>query len=126
MEGPYDFERYSKTGPWPCSEIIEGITEILERGNYTLVVDGDYGAVPKWYTGVQIGKWDKPYVRTEITNEQVREQFNKVIAQTQDADQVAKLEVCREYFTNPEFKERLQEYVFARTQNDRSNQTRKA
>lgn len=45
------------------------------------------------------------------TNE-VREIFNKVIAGQTDPDRVANLEIVREYFTNPDFKRALEDFVW--------------
>ena len=38
--------------------------------------------------------------------------FNEVIAKTTDADAIARLEVVREYLTNPEFRTNLEEYTW--------------
>jgi hypothetical protein len=46
-----------------------------------------------------------------MNNEQAREIFNQAIAQTHDAEQIAKLELCREYFTNPAFRKALEDYT---------------
>jgi hypothetical protein len=40
-------------------------------------------------------------------NEMVRKVFDQAIEQTSDPDQIANLELCREYFTNPEFRKAL-------------------
>lgn len=48
--------------------------------------------------------------------EQIKEIFNTVIAEQTDADTIANLEICREYFTNPEFKSALEEYSWNQTQ----------
>jgi hypothetical protein len=47
-----------------------------------------------------------------MVNEQAREVFNQAIAKTHDADQVAKLELAREYFTNPEFRKDLEQITW--------------
>lgn len=39
-----------------------------------------------------------------MTNEAAREIFNQAIANTTEADQIARIELCREYFTNPKFR----------------------
>ncbi len=36
--------------------------------------------------------------------EMARKVFDQAIEQTNDPDKVANLELCREYFTNPEFR----------------------
>lgn len=47
-----------------------------------------------------------------MTNEQAKAIFNKAIGTAKDADQVARLEVAREYFTNPDFRKKLEDYVW--------------
>lgn len=42
-------------------EALQKIVDILEGDNETISVDGDYGAIPKFYTHLSIGKWDKPF-----------------------------------------------------------------
>ena len=37
--------------------------------------------------------------------------FNKVIANQTDAEKAAKLELCREYFTNAEFRKAMEDEV---------------
>lgn len=38
--------------------------------------------------------------------------FNQVINEQTDKDTIAKLEIAREYFTNPDFKAKLEEYTW--------------
>lgn len=45
-----------------------------------------------------------------------RIEFNKAIASETDPGKVARLELCREYFTNPAFKLALEDYIFALNQ----------
>lgn len=45
-------------------EMMNRIHEIANKGNYTVVIDGDYGAVPSFYVDISIGDWDKEYVLT--------------------------------------------------------------
>lgn len=47
-----------------------------------------------------------------MTNEALKSIFNKAIQSAANADQVARLEVCREYFTNPKFKKALEDYTW--------------
>ena len=47
-----------------------------------------------------------------MSNEQAREIFNKAIANETDADRIAKIEICREYFTNTKFREALQDHLW--------------
>jgi hypothetical protein len=48
-----------------------------------------------------------------MTNQQAREVFNQAIANTKDADAIAKIELCREYFTNPKFRKALADHVYS-------------
>jgi hypothetical protein len=47
-----------------------------------------------------------------MTTNEAREIFNAAIAAATDADAIAKIELCREYFTNPEFRASLESYVY--------------
>lgn len=42
-------------------KVLKRIYEIMNEGNYTEVVDGDYGAVPRFYCDISIGQYNKPY-----------------------------------------------------------------
>jgi len=42
-------------------KFLQKIYEIMNEGNYTEVVDGDYGAIPSFYCRITVGSWDKPY-----------------------------------------------------------------
>jgi len=53
-----------KDTPQKC-EILLRVYEIMNAGNGTLVNDGDYGNVPRFYTHISIGKWDRPFKVTE-------------------------------------------------------------
>lgn len=46
-------------------DILLAIHAIMNKGNDTLVNDGDYGNVPLFYTDLQIGTWDKPFIYIE-------------------------------------------------------------
>lgn len=50
-----------------------------------------------------------------MTNEALREIFNQAAAKATDADQIARVEICREYFTNPEFRKALENRVWEMT-----------
>ena len=52
-----------------------------------------------------------------MTSNEARNIFNAAIASNTDADQIAKIELCREYFTNPEFRAALEAHTFAASQN---------
>jgi len=47
-----------------------------------------------------------------MTNTAAKEVFNRAIAATTDADAIARLEVAREYLTNPDFRAKLQEHLW--------------
>ena len=48
------------------AELMDIIMPILNEGKGASTEDGDYGMIPDYYTWVHIGKWDKPYVCTQI------------------------------------------------------------
>lgn len=43
-------------------DVMTEIFAIINQDNYTVVVDGDYGAIPSYYVTVTIGQWDKDYI----------------------------------------------------------------
>ena len=47
-----------------------------------------------------------------FTDADFKNGINQEIANTTDADKIARLEVLREYFTNPEFRAKLEEVTF--------------
>ena len=50
-----------------------------------------------------------------MTTEQAREIFTHAISAAKDADQVVRIELAREYFTNPDFRRALADYVWSLT-----------
>lgn len=44
------------------AEVLQKLVDIMEGNNETISIDGDYGAIPKFYTSLSIGEWDKPFV----------------------------------------------------------------
>lgn len=52
-----------------------------------------------------------------MTTNEARAHFDAAIARSADADQIANIELCREYFTNPEFRKYLEDATFAATFN---------
>ena len=46
-----------------------------------------------------------------MTATELRQIFDRAISQQKDADKVARLELCREFFTNPEFRAALSDEV---------------
>ena len=42
-------------------DFLLGVYEIMNDGNGIETDDGDYGKVPKFYTNISIGKYNKPY-----------------------------------------------------------------
>lgn len=44
------------------AKVLQEIVDIMRGGNYIVSEDGDYGSIPKFYTNLSIGKWDKPFV----------------------------------------------------------------
>jgi hypothetical protein len=47
-----------------------------------------------------------------MTNQAAREVFNAAIAAQTDADKIARIELAREYFTNPTFRKALEDHVW--------------
>ena len=55
----YIKDHYSK---FPAvRDVLQKIYEIMNEGNYTEVMDGDYGAVPSFYCHISVGAYDRPY-----------------------------------------------------------------
>lgn len=61
-------------------DVLARIYEIADQGNSIVSVDGDYGNIPKFYVGIRIGRWDKPFkvieakpqvVKTPVSTDQV-------------------------------------------------------
>jgi hypothetical protein len=48
-----------------------------------------------------------------MTDEAAREIFNQTIETATDADLIARLEIAREFFTNPEFRAKLADFVWS-------------
>ena len=46
-------------------EFLDKIMEIVNKGNGTAFVDGDYGNIPEFYVRISIGDWDSPYKVTQ-------------------------------------------------------------
>jgi len=44
-----------------ASNFLSKVYEIINKGNYTITEDGDYGSIPKFYVDISVGSWDKPY-----------------------------------------------------------------
>ena len=43
------------------AEALQKIVDIMNGDNATMYHDGDYGAIPKFYTSLSIGEWNKPF-----------------------------------------------------------------
>ena len=50
--------------------------------------------------------------RTQMTTNQAREIFNQAAANATDADAIARIELAREYFTNPTFRKALADHLW--------------
>ena len=79
----YREERYnSETGVWEndpqIADIMDIIMPILNEGKGASTEDGDYGMIPDYYTWVHIGKWDKPYMCTQIAGVDFSESLNQL------------------------------------------------
>jgi hypothetical protein len=70
VEGPndlgHDYNQLNEFCPEYYNEEVQSLLSIImpilneDKGESTH--DGDYGSIPGFYTWVQIGKWDKPYI----------------------------------------------------------------
>ncbi len=47
-----------------------------------------------------------------MTKQEIKQGFNQAIEQMEDSDMIAKAEILREWFTNPEFQEELKQYTW--------------
>jgi len=68
MESPLEWGDTRTINPFypenaPNPEFCRAVIDIMDAGNSILFHDGDYGAVPKWYTSLEIGKWDRPHIK---------------------------------------------------------------
>ena len=45
----------------------------------------------------------------------IKAEMNKAIAKVSDPTTIARMEVVREYFTNPEFRAKLEEFTFKKS-----------
>ena len=59
-------------------DIMDIIMPILNEGKGEGFQDSDYGHVPDYYTWVHIGKWDQPYVCTQIAGVDFSESLNQL------------------------------------------------
>lgn len=41
--------------------VLLKIHEIINNNNRIISEDGDYGSIPRFYTDINIGRWDKPF-----------------------------------------------------------------
>ncbi len=44
-------------------DFLQKVYDIIDSGNETEDVSPDYGTVPRFYTNITIGRWDKPYIQ---------------------------------------------------------------
>ena len=69
LESPYkwDKDNFGVNEFYPekydNAEFLKGVIAIMNEGNGVFCEDGDYGTVPKFYTDLSIGRWDRPHVR---------------------------------------------------------------
>lgn len=64
------------------------IYEIINEGNRTVSVDGDYGNIPQFYVSMSVGQWDKPfvYVKGELIKKLLEPKTPVVAGQVQIID----------------------------------------
>jgi len=60
------------------ADLMEIIMPILNEGKGASTEDSDYGMIPDYYTWVHIGKWDKPYVCTQIAGVDFSESLDQL------------------------------------------------
>ena len=60
------------------ADVMERIMPILNEGMGEGFEDSDYGHVPDYYTWVNIGAWDNPYICTQIAGVDFSESFNQL------------------------------------------------
>jgi hypothetical protein len=53
-------ESHYKEQPELC-KVLMTIKNVVSSEQKEIVYDGDYGSVPNYYVGIEIGKWDKDY-----------------------------------------------------------------
>ena len=58
--------------------VMERIMPILNEGMGEGFEDSDYGHVPDYYTWVNIGAWDKPYICTKIAGVDFSDSFDQL------------------------------------------------
>ena len=81
MSGPIEIDWSNKTYPGHESvnhfyikdhykeqpvlrDVLQKIQDVISSEQREVVYDGDYGSVPNYYVGIEIGKWDRDYVVT--------------------------------------------------------------
>ena len=47
-----------------------------------------------------------------MTSQEARAHFDAAIARTDNKDQIANIEIAREYFTNPTFRANLEQFIW--------------
>jgi hypothetical protein len=60
------------------ADLMEIIMPILNEGKGASTEDSDYGMIPDYYTWVHIGKWDKPYMCTQIAGVDFSESLDQL------------------------------------------------
>lgn len=59
----FHIEENYKDAP-EIGDILLRIKEIANTGNGELVYDGDYGSVPRFYIWINIGEFDRPFIKS--------------------------------------------------------------
>jgi hypothetical protein len=67
-------------------EVLTKIYSIIDEGNCTIVEDGDYGAIPKFYTDISVGSYEIPFkvVKKSI----IKKDLTKTENTTVDLDKI--------------------------------------
>lgn len=63
------------------------------------------------YFSLEVGTPSSCVVERKMTDAEARRVFDKVAAETNDPDARANIELCREYFTNPDFRRAMEGMV---------------
>lgn len=84
----YYLEDHYKDTP-QIRDTLFAIHKIMDNGNKIISEDGDYGSIPKFYTTLRIGDYDKPF---KIVEREVKEQVTKLEKIEGPADKVQIIE----------------------------------
>lgn len=61
MVSPHWLENRWKEKNLQAYEFFDKVVKIVNHGNCTVVEDGDYGSIPRFYIDINVGDWQRPY-----------------------------------------------------------------